>query len=418
MFNKFVATKPLLKLLTRTLAAGSIVLGVQQNAQALTFNFNFSGGTSTTIKNKVKDAGRLWENAFHDDVTVNIEFQYGALPDGYLGGARPNMLRVNYGDAIPQLGLDRISADDQTATQHLPTTKAANGQTSIARWINRTATQSKKWHTDTSTTNLWLTRANAKALGIVKGNDQTIDAVIRLNSGVNWDFYPYAGIKSGQYDFMGTVVHELGHTLGFLSGVDVLDFYAKQQIYRPDTAYDYVTSMDLFRRSDWTIGKGQIAWTVDETTEYFSINGGRNRIANFTNGAAMYNNADDFQLSHFRANEASVMRPVLYSGQRSAIGEVDLRLLDTIGWDRTPGSRTNYGASIAHTVSVNEFDSSLTWGNGWGNTKYRYSLWQEGNFMASKAGGPAEPQDVPEPGSMLGLGAIALLGIKSRKKRA
>jgi hypothetical protein len=263
-----------------------------------------------------------------------------------------------------------------------------------------------------------LTQANAKALGIVTGTNTAVDAVIRLDSQANWDFDATDGIGSGQYDFVGAVLHELGHSLGFLSGVDVLDFDAKQGIYRSDEDYDYVTSMDLFRQSDATKGQGKIDWTVDFGTEYFSINGGYDKIADFANGAAAIFEADNFQLSHFRLEENSVMRPILFAGTQATLSEIDLRLMDAIGWDRAAGSQANYSnSSIDYTVEDDSFDGALSWG-GWSNTGYNYNFWQEGSFLASTAGGTAEHQDVPEPGMVLGLGAIALLSIKSLKKRA
>lgn len=407
-----------LRLLAGTVSIWGIAIGHQQSAQALTFNFNFSEGTTTEVIDGVKKAGSLWEEVFYDDVVVNIDFQFGALPEGYLGGARPSMLRANYGDAVQQFGLDQVSADDQSAVAHLPTYQDSNGNISISRWINRTESVWGLWHTDTSTTNLWLTRANAKALGIVTGNDTAVDAEIRLDSEANWDFDATDGIGSGQYDFVGTVLHELGHTLGFLSGVDVLDFDAKQGITRSDEEYDYVTSMDLFRQSDATKGQGKIDWTVDFGTEYFSINGGHDKIADFANGAAALWESDNFQLSHFRLEENSVMRPILFSGTQASLGEIDLRLMDTIGWDRAAVSQIDYSnSSLAYTVEDDGFDGALSWG-GWSNTNYNYNFWQEGSFLASTAGGAADHQDVPEPGMSLGLGAIALLGIKSLKRRA
>ncbi|MEM9486312.1 MAG: NF038122 family metalloprotease [Cyanobacteria bacterium P01_F01_bin.116] len=394
-----------------------MTIGYQQSVDALTFNFTFDQETSSEVKRGVRKAGRLWKRELRDDITVNINFQFGELPEGYLGGARPSMLRVNYGDAIQQFELDQVSNDDQTAIANLPTYEDENGNISVARWINRTENVWGLWHTDTSINNLWLTRANAKALGIVTGNDTAVDAEIRLDSEANWDFDATDGIGFGQYDFVGTILHELGHTLGFLSGVDVLDFDAKQGITRSDEDYDYVTSMDLFRQSDATKGQGKIDWTVDFGTEYFSINGGHDKIADFANGAAAFWESDNFQLSHFRLEENSVMRPILFSGTQASLGEIDLQLMDAIGWDRTADSQINYSnSSISYTTEDDSFDGALSWG-GWSNTNYNYNFWQEGSFLASTAGGAAEHQDVPESGMILGLGAIALLGFKTLKKR-
>ncbi len=416
MFNKSLTKVFPLRLLISTLATGTMALGFQQNAQALTFNFNFTEDTPAIYVTRVNQIGDVWSNYIHDDVTVNINVEVGALPSGYLGGARPSMVKVNYADVVQQLELDRLSDQDQSAVANLPTYQSSVGEISIARTINQTSDATGLVHTDTSATNLWLTRANAKALGIVSGNDTTVDAVIRLSDQVAWDFDPRNDIMSDRYDFAGTVYHELTHTLGFLSGVDVLDYNAKNGIFLSDDSYDYITSMDLFRYSEIVKGSGTIDWTVDTDTEYFSVDGGQSQLAEFTNGSAASANADNYQVSHFRDGTNSVMRPTLSKGERSLLTGLDLQVMDVIGWDRAAGSQTNYqNSTISYRSDGDSFDGALSWG-GWSNTGYNYNFWQEDGFLASSTEESSNHQDVPEPGMLMGVGVIALLGLKSLKK--
>ncbi|MBK7264236.1 MAG: hypothetical protein IPI03_21390 [Rubrivivax sp.] len=48
------------------------------------------------------------------------------------------------------------------------------------------------------------------------------DAFVQFNSNYAFDHDRSNGIGSGQFDFVGIAAHEIGHALGFVSGVDVL----------------------------------------------------------------------------------------------------------------------------------------------------------------------------------------------------
>lgn len=407
----------LLRVLASALATGVTTLSYQHSAQAVTFNFNFAEDTSSEIINGVQQAGWLWGSVLQDDVTVNIDFEFGALSEGYLGGARPDMIKVNYADTVNQFGLDQTSVDDQSAFANLPTYENENGELSISRLINGTIDVYGFWHTDNSTKNLWLTRANAKSLGLIEGNNTSADAAIRLSDQINWDFDSSDGVGNQQFDFVSTVVHEIGHTLGFFSGVDILDSNVKNGIFLSDEEYDYVTSMDLFRHSRSTAGRGKIDWTVDSEKEYFSIDGGEKQIASFANGAAALLDPDNFQLSHFKVGTQSVMAPTLKQGFQSSISDIDLQLMDAIGWDLSEGSQVNYQNAFNTYASDNAgFDGALTMGS-WSSTSFNRVMWQEGSFLASKAHATTS-QQVPEPSSLVGLGAVlTLLVAKKLRKR-
>lgn len=419
MIKKSLAKTLPLQLLASIFTTGILAFGYQQNTYALTFNFNFPKDTPTIYINQVKHIGDIWENHIHDNVTVNINIEVGELPFGHLGSARPSMVHVNYADVVQQLELDQLSILDKSAVKNLPTYQSSTGTMSVARTINGTSNASGETHTDTSMVNLWLTRANAKSLGIIAGNDTTVDAVIRLSNQVNWGFDPRDDIGPKQYDFSATVHHELFHALGFISGVDVLDNNVKQDIFLSDDSYDHITSMDLFRYSEAVKDSKTIDWTVDMDTEYFSVDGGQSQLAEFTNGAATSTNADNYQVSHFRDGTNSIMRPTLFKGEQSRPTKLDLKVLDAIGWDRAAGSQTNYqNSTISYVTDDESLDSALSWGGRWSYTGYNYYSWQGDPFFGASSEEPANYQDVPEPGMVLGLGTIFFLGTKFLKKHA
>ena len=64
-------------------------------------------------------------------------------------------------------------------------------------------------------------------------------------------------------------MHEIGHSLGFTSGVDILDLNASGFL---DDQFDYVSTMDLFRYSAESVaagGNGTIDWTAGTNGKSF-----------------------------------------------------------------------------------------------------------------------------------------------------
>lgn len=210
---------------------------------------------------------------------------------------------------------------------------------------------------------IWLSTANAKALNLIAGNESGFDAQIYLGKSmfnsngevVNysewlaqqsevpnfvedsiWDFSRVysqdAIVSSNKFDFLSIAQHEIGHALGVISGVDVLELLVDtvppdNSPALPDDNLTFVTPMDLFRYSDISKNQGIFDWSYGEG-KYFSLDGGKTRIANFDGG--------DYQTSHWSASEGTilgVMHPVLKRGEKLDISELDLQLLDVLGWE-------------------------------------------------------------------------------------
>ncbi|NJR32445.1 MAG: hypothetical protein HC778_05950 [Chamaesiphon sp. CSU_1_12] len=133
--------------------------------------------------------------------------------------------------------------------------------------------------------------------------------------------------------------HEIGHALGFTSGVDVLDINSPP-VNGPfnDNQFTFVNSLDLFRYSADSLAQGAIDWTADTRAKYLSFDGGTTSIGALATGS---NFGDGQQASHWQDSpnfitnpELGIMNPTFSRGQLGIITENDLRGFDVIGWNR------------------------------------------------------------------------------------
>ncbi|MGK7890134.1 MAG: NF038122 family metalloprotease [Leptolyngbyaceae cyanobacterium] len=337
------------------------------------FNFVFNEHIPSVAVEAVKRAGQRWSSVFKDDVTVNIAIEPATLPEQVIGSAYPSFVRADYGEMLNQFALDETSQLDATANQYLPTVVSENG--GIRRIINRPE-DSSRLRSDDSASNLWLTRANAKALGVVPGGDSTFDGVIRFSTAINWDASVDNGINDAKYSLTGVATHEIGHILGFVSGLDLLDFDLREGTFQSGKTYDYISPMDLYRQSTLTVGKPGIHWAVENRKQYLSLDN-QTYAAQMARGLSIDRADGNFQASHFAITEDAAMRPTLASGAVNKMTALDVKLLDVMGWDQSTGSGVDYQSSAAaYTVDPDGFDASLRRARkNKGNTST--SFWQE-----------------------------------------
>lgn len=328
--NLFVST---------TCAIASILGGSFHQVQALTFNFTAPVGTDQRAINGFAQAGNLWSALFTDPVTININIGFTALGSGILGQASSTQGTISYSSFRNALSNDRTSADDFTAVSNLTSNSAFN------LLINRTsnnpngagsATPYLDNDGDANNTTIRMTYANAKALGLLNANNSASDASITFSSNFTFDFDRSDGISSGAYDFIGIAAHEIGHALGFISGVDILDYNSSGTYYRDDQ-FTYVAPLDLFRFSTLSRDNNAIDWTADSRPKYFSLDQGVTALANFSTGQTW---GDGNQDSHWKDNlSLGLLDPTAAPRELLSISSNDLRALDVIGWNRV--SSTN-----------------------------------------------------------------------------
>ena len=277
-------------------------------------------------------AGNHWSGRLHDAVTVYLDIGFDNLPAHVLGSTDATLIEASYATLRSQLASDASSALDHSAVSHLQAGPALVFQASQGNLSTRL-------DNDGSANNrlLILATANAKALGLATTTGAANpDGAIRFNTAFAGSF-AYTRNSLGQVpanktDFITVAEHEIGHALGFLSGIDDIDFCAgpNNDCQLPNTvgrfeANAWYQPLDLFRYS----AAGVLDLRVGGNP-YFSVDGGATAITRFSTGE---NHGDGWQASHFGSNQINLMRPFVSTGQSYNTQARDLAAMDAIGWD-------------------------------------------------------------------------------------
>ena len=210
-----------------------MILGSNLPVAALKINLTYGASVTEEQKEAAELAALIWENYITDDITVNIHMDMKELDWGKMGAAVPN-LRTNYD--YNQFRI-RAEAEARLAGQNnnfLPT--AINLEdSSVSRykiiyqngqWISRnddslTIYQDGEGVPESYDSQMMITAANAMALGLSFSSNSELHGYIQLNSRYNWSYkYAQGTVDRNSFDFTSVVFHEIGHNLGFISGID------------------------------------------------------------------------------------------------------------------------------------------------------------------------------------------------------
>lgn len=329
------------------------------NGNGLEFNFTVLSGTPQFAIDGFQAAADLWSSILTDDIVVNIEIGYIALGAGILGSAGSTTASATLTQVRDSLIADVSSLDDALAVANLPT------GSSLSLYTSDPNTGAAVIDNDGSNNNtiLDVNTSVLKAVGLRPAGDAGEDASITFSNLFTWDFDRSDGITAGAFDFIGVAAHEIGHALGFRSGVDIVDITRLPNGPSAPTSLNNfrVHSVhDLFRYSTASIANGtDIDARADGDDKFYSLDGGTTQLATFSEGRF---NGDGQQASHWKDNLGiGIMDPTAAPGEYADITNLDVLAFDAMGWDVRAdfGDAPNaYGTDLAsdgarhHTFSA------------------------------------------------------------------
>lgn len=313
------------------LALALSLVGLAPSAQALNFAFtdvSTNGGMTSAQSGAFQSAANYWSGKFTDNVTVYINIAFDNLGANILGSTGSNYGVADYASVRSSLTADAKSSLDFSAVSHLQSGTSLSFQSTQMNL-------SSGLDNDNSNNNklLAITTANAKALGYATGTSATnADANITFATGYASSFSYTGTAVAGKTDFVTVAAHEIGHALGFVSGVDDVDYCAGTANACGLTSsglenYAVYSTLDLFRYS----AAGVLDLRVGGTP-YFSVDGGATSITPFSTGSSAHG-GNGWQASHFGTTPVHLMRPFIGTGEAYGATANDIAAFDAIGWD-------------------------------------------------------------------------------------
>src|SRR5437764_707252 len=211
----------------------------------LTFDPSVTNSAPAGFKTVVNAVAQFFQNAYSDNVTVNINVGYGEIGGQTvtaLGQSSTFLNIYTYDQVSNALLSDAKTADDSAAVSTLPGTSPLGGAT------------------------YWVARAEAKALGLL-GASASTDGSVGFSSSANiFDYDRSDGISAGRYDFYAVVAHEFSEVMG-------------RQLLVSQTFDGHANSlepMDLFHYAS-----PAHPIFVGNQAGYFSVDGGNTNLDNF-----------------------------------------------------------------------------------------------------------------------------------------
>jgi len=298
-------------------------------------------------------AAEYWSELLVSDAVINLGISFAALSPGVIGSTGSTKSDFAIEDWHNTFNSTKSNSTiDQTIV--LPSLSGPdNGISGLTAGVDATGNNDNTVTalldgTQTASQTLYMNTSLIKGM---LGLDipTLIDGNMSFSSDFSFDFDPTDGVDAGTFDFIGVAIHEMGHALGFVSGVDFFDIYGTGGPGYGALGYDLndtsiFSALDMFRYSAED--------TLDFRTggnSYFSIDGGKTALFGNTMSTGRYT-GDGQQASHFKdlggcSGQLGIMDPNFCFGQMGEVTGLDLASYDAMGWNLsqdalTYGSRT------------------------------------------------------------------------------
>ena len=305
----------------------------------------------TAAEKGFAEAAKFWEYMLTDNVTVNLEVDFAPLATGVIGSTGSTRFGVSTASAYQQLAATGKTSLDAVAVANLSQLTAAGGLQMITSGYDNDATKigidvTKRVFDNDNTANnttMGVNSAVLKALGYNVPMTQ-VDGRVTFSSNFGFDFDTSDGVTNNQFDFVGVAIHEIGHALGFTSGVDIYDNPANvnnNNVNANGSSFLF-TTLDLFRYSNDPTGvapgNGPVLDFAVGSPGYFSIDGGASQFNGNSLMSTGRNFGDGRQASHFKdaagcTGQIGIMDPTFCFGQLGEYTGTDLAAFDAMGWN-------------------------------------------------------------------------------------
>lgn len=324
-------------------------------SQATVINLVDLGGvTGSQAEQGFRIAAGYWGGMFTNNATINLGVSFAALAPNVIGSTGSRQFDYSVAGWENRVNATKSnSVIDQSVV--LPGL-TGGGVSGLTVGVNGNGDND---NTVTAAVNgrvaskvLWANSSVVKAVGGAVSAPNNLDGNVTFSSTFGFDFNPMDGITAGTFDFIGVAIHEIGHALGFVSGVDLVDYYSYGSgPGRGSLGYDLndtsiFSALDMFRYSapdtlDFRAGG----------TKYFSIDGGQTALFGNTMSTGSYN-GDGRQASHWKDTAGcqignGIMDPTFCYGQMGYITGLDLAAFDAMGWNLSTNALTYETTSTA-----------------------------------------------------------------------